>query len=231
MLYTFARAKALWNNESYRFLICFSLPFIALISLQAFLGRAHANWATPTYIGGCILVTAYLLEQRLVKVWLIGIIINMLLTVTVYHWHDFAKAFDIKLTAKSDPFKRVQGWREVAKPVEQILHQYPSALLLGDTRDTLAELIYYVEPHPFNAVAWNPHELLRDHYDLVTTMNDKLGKDFIYVAEADDLTLIRQSFESVHLLKNIHVGIYEKYSLNYHVYYLKNFKGYPSGRS
>jgi hypothetical protein len=154
-----------------------------------------------------------------------------LLTVTVYHWHDFANAFDIKLTAKTDPFKRVQGWREVAKPVERILAQYPSAILLADTRDTLAELIYYVKPHPLNAVAWNPHGALENHYELVTTMDDKLGEDFIYVTEKSDLPLIRQSFESVQELTEIHKNIYDSYSLDYRVYYLQNFKGYPDARS
>ncbi|MGD8940727.1 MAG: glycosyltransferase family 39 protein [Gammaproteobacteria bacterium] len=231
MLYIFSRAKSLWDSESYRFLICFALPFIAIICLQAFLGRAHANWATPTYVGGCILVAAYLINHQRIKIWLIAIAINLLLTVTVYHWHDFANAFDIKLTAKTDPFKRVQGWREVAKPVERILAQYPSAILLADTRDTLAELIYYVKPHPLNAVAWNPHGALENHYELVTTMDDKLGKDFIYVTEKSDLPLIRQSFESVQELTEIHKNIYDSYSLDYRVYYLQNFKGYPDARS
>jgi hypothetical protein len=230
MLYIFTRAKSLWDNESYRFLICFALPFIAIISLQAFLGRAHANWATPTYVGGCILVAAFLINQQRFKIWLIAIVINLLLTITVYHWHDLTNAFDIKLTAKTDPFKRVQGWRDMAKPVERILAQYPSAILLADTRDTLAQLIYYVKPHPLNAVAWNPHGKLENHYELVTTMDDKLGKDFIYVTEKTDLPLIRQSFESVQELTYIHISIYDSYSLDYQVYYLQNFRGYPENQ-
>jgi 4-amino-4-deoxy-L-arabinose transferase-like glycosyltransferase len=230
MLYIFIRAKSLWNNESYRILICFALPFIALISLQAFLGRAHANWATPTYVTGCILVAAFLVTHQRTKVWLMAIVINLLLTMTAYHWHDIANALDIKLTAKTDPFKRVQGWRELAKPVERILAQYPEAILLGDTRDTLAQLIYYVTPHPLNAVAWNPQRLLQNHYELVTTMDDKLGKDFIYVTESTDLTLIKQSFESVEKLSEVHISLYENYSLDYQVYYLQKFKGYANAR-
>ncbi|WP_455212253.1 ArnT family glycosyltransferase [Kaarinaea lacus] len=228
MLYIFARAKALWKNEAYRVLICFALPFISIISLQAFFGRAHANWATPTYVAGSVLVAAFLINHQRVKVWLIAVIINLMLTLSVYHWHDIANALDIELTAKTDPFKRVQGWRDLAKPVEEILAQHPSAILLADTRDTLAQLIYYVKPHPLNAVAWNPHGLLQNHYELMTTMDDKQGKDFIYVTEKTDMPLIRQSFESVQQLTDIHIDIHDNYSLDYRVYYLSNFKGYPS---
>jgi len=227
MLYAFARAGSVWKNESYRFVICFALPFITLISVQAFLGRAHANWATPTYVAGCILVAAYLISRQRYKLWLAGIVINLLLTVTAYHWHNIANVLDIKLTAKTDPFKRVQGWREVAKPVQDILAKYPSAILLADTRDTLAQLIYYVEPHPFNAVAWNPKGQLQNHYELVTTMEDKIGKDFIYVTEGNDIQSMRQSFKSVRQLTEIHVAVHEDYSLDYRVFYLQGFKGYP----
>jgi 4-amino-4-deoxy-L-arabinose transferase-like glycosyltransferase len=230
MLYIFARARSLWNDESYRFLICFALPFIAIITGLAFLGRAHANWATPTYVAGCILVAAFMITRQHVKLWTIAVVINLLLMVAAYHWHGIANVLNIELTAKNDPFKRVQGWRDLAKPVEGILAQYPSALLLGDTRDALAELIYYVKPHPLNAVAWNPQGELENHYELVTTMDDKLGKDFIYVTEGGASPLMRQSFESVQLLREIHVGIHKDYSLDYQVYYLQNFKGYANER-
>ena len=228
MLYIFARARSFWQHESYRFLICFALPFLAIISVLALLGRAHANWATPTYVAGCIAVAAFLIDRQRIKLWTIAVVINLLLTVTAYHWHGFANLLDIKLTARTDPFKRVQGWRELAKPVESTLAQHPSALLLGDTRDTLAQLIYYVKPHPLNAVAWNPRGNLDNHYELVTTMDDKLGKDFIYVTEHGDLSQLRSSFETVQVLRDIHVSVHEDYSLDYKVYYLQNFKGYPS---
>lgn len=228
LLYVFASAKPLWNNESYRFLICFALPFLVLICLQAFLGRAHANWATPTYVAGSILVTAYLIHRQKFKWWIAALVINLLLTFTAYHWHYIAKVLDFPLTAKNDPFKRVQGWQPFAHQVERILQQYPSALLLGDSRTTLAELIYYIRPHPFNAVVWNPQGLLRDHYDLTTTLNDKLGKDFIFVAEGTNFPLLAKSFESVTPLSKIHIPIHRDYALDYHVFYLHNFLGYPA---
>ena len=227
MLYIFVRAKSLWHSEAYRLLICFAFPFLALISLLAFFGKANANWATPTYIAGCILVTAFLIHKQQLKIWIIAVTINMLLAIVAYHWHDITSALHIPLTAKNDPYKRVQGWEELAKPVERILKQYPSAILLGDSRNTMAELIYYVKPHPFNAVVWNPRGELQDHYDLTTTMNDKIGKDFIFVTEQTDLPLLQASFDHVTFLKDIHVEIHKDYALNRQVYYLQGFKGYP----
>lgn len=227
LLYILARTRSHWHNESYRLLISFAFPFLALISLLAFFGTANANWATPTYISGCVLVTAFLIHKRKIKIWVIAITINILLAVIAYHWHDIASLFQIPLTAKNDPYKRVQGWDKLAKPVEQILDQYPSAILLGDSRTTMAEMIYYIKPHPFNAVIWNPRGELQDHYDLTTTMNDKKGKDFIFVSEQPDLALLQASFESVKFLTEIHVAIHKDYSLNRQIYFLKGFKGYP----
>ena len=227
MVYLFARAKAFWNDGAYRLLICFAFPFLALISLVALFGKANANWATPTYVAGCILVTAFLIHKQQLKIWVIAVTINVLLAIAAYHWHGIASTLKIPLTAKYDFYKRVQGWEELARPVEHILEQYPSALLLGDTRTTLAELIYYIKPHPFNAVIWNPRHKIEDHYDLTTTMADKLGKDFIFVSEQPDLPLLQASFERVTFLRDIHVEIHKDYALNRRVYYLQGFKGYP----
>jgi 4-amino-4-deoxy-L-arabinose transferase-like glycosyltransferase len=229
MVYLFTRAKSLWHSEAYRLLICFALPFVALISLLAFLGTANANWATPTYIAGCVLVAAYLIERKKITLWIVAVAINVVLASTAYHWHAITNILDIKLTAKNDPYKRVEGWPALAKSVEQILKQYPSAILLGDARDTIAQLIYYVKPHPFNAVRWNPRGLLRDHYDLTTSMKDKVGKDFIFVTKHANLSLLKASFESVTLIKKIHVAIHDDYALDDQVYYLRGFKGYPHG--
>ena len=45
-------------------LLCFTLPPIALVALQAFVSRANANWSGASYISGAILVAAWLIRWR-----------------------------------------------------------------------------------------------------------------------------------------------------------------------
>ncbi|MEL6980278.1 MAG: hypothetical protein AAGM38_16600, partial [Pseudomonadota bacterium] len=52
-----------WRHEwPYRLLLWMALPLLIAITIQAFLARAHPNWAAPVYIAASILVAAWLLD-------------------------------------------------------------------------------------------------------------------------------------------------------------------------
>jgi hypothetical protein len=87
--------------------------------------------------------------------------------------------------------------------------------------------MYYVRPHPLDAVLWNPQHVMDNHYALSTTMDDKQGRDFLYVTEASQLTpQMIASFDSVEELPPLHVTIHPDYALDYRVWHLQGFKGY-----
>jgi 4-amino-4-deoxy-L-arabinose transferase-like glycosyltransferase len=52
-------------------LLCFTLPPIALVAVQALVSRANANWSGASYLPGAILVAAWLLRWR-ARRWLIA---------------------------------------------------------------------------------------------------------------------------------------------------------------
>ena len=144
-----------------------------------------------------------------------------------YHFDALAHYFVIDLRAKTDPYKRVRGWAQIGRQAQILRSQYPDTLYLGDSRDVLAELMYYVHPHPLDAVLWNPHHVMDNHYALSTTMDDKLGRSFLYITEADHLPPeVLRSFDSVEALPPLHVTIHSDYALDYQAWYLQGFKGY-----
>ena len=49
--------------EPDRLLLAFALPVLVVITLQALLSRAHANWAAVSYVAGTVLVTATLVRD------------------------------------------------------------------------------------------------------------------------------------------------------------------------
>ncbi len=225
-----ALLRKLWiADERLRLLACFALPFLFIISLQALLGRANANWGAMTYASATIFSVALLIRQQQRR-WLItGLVFNLALMIAAYHFDGLADTFGIELTAKTDLYKRVRGWNELGRQASVVQSQYPQALLLGDSRDVLAELEYYVTPQPLDAVLWNPQAVIDSHYALTTTMNDKLGRDFIYVTGRPALDAqIVASFDSIEALPPLHVTIRPKYALDYHVWLLQHFDGYQS---
>ncbi|MDB5985079.1 MAG: hypothetical protein JWR16_132 [Nevskia sp.] len=220
--------RRVWTADPrLRLLACFALPFIAIISLQALLGRANANWGAMTYASATIFSVALLLRYRQRRWLIIGIAFNLVVTIVAYHYDGLARMIGVELTAKSDLYKRVRGWSELGRQAGVLRSQFPQALLLGDSRDVLAELEYYVNPHPLDAVLWNPTGTMDSHYALATTMDDKLGRDFLYVTGEPQLdAFIVGSFDSVESLPPLHVTIHPSYALAYHVWLLQHFNGY-----
>jgi 4-amino-4-deoxy-L-arabinose transferase-like glycosyltransferase len=221
------RPRGWYADPRFRFLACFALPFLGIICLQALLGRANANWGAMAYAGGTIFLVALLLQRGLMGLLLAGLAINVVLMPIAYHLDALAHYFVVELKARTDPYKRVRGWAQLGRQAQLLRSQYPEALYLGDSRDVLAELMYYVHPHPLDAVLWNPHHEMDNHYALSTTMDDKLGRSFLYITEADHLPPeVLRSFDSVEALPPLHVTIHLDYALDYQAWYLRGFKGY-----
>ena len=211
------------KKTEYRLLFAFSLPFLIIISSQAFLSKALANWAAPTYIAATILVVASLIDK---KKWLIaGIIINILLVLTLYHYHTIMQTLHIELTSKNDPYKRVQGYSELAKKIAPILKKYPHTKLLFDDRTTMAELIYYLKPHPFDSVMFNPNHTISSQYHLTTDLEKHKGENFIYITRFHKNST-KKYFRSLKKIATITIPLYRDYNRIYNVYYAEHFKGY-----
>ncbi|MBU2150997.1 MAG: 4-amino-4-deoxy-L-arabinose transferase, partial [Alphaproteobacteria bacterium] len=64
-----ARRRELSANDLT--LLCFTLPPLVIVTAQAFISRANANWSGAGYLAGAILVAAWLMRWR-AKKWLIA---------------------------------------------------------------------------------------------------------------------------------------------------------------
>lgn len=230
---TLWRPRSWWADERLRLLACFSLPFLGVIGLQALLGRANANWGAMTYLAASIFLVARLLgpQRSGARRWLfaLGLALNFALMPLAYHFDRWTSALGIALTAKNDPYKRVRGWAELGRQAQVLQAQFPEALFLADDRETLSELIYYVHPHPYDAVLWNPQRVIDNSFALSTTMDGKRGYNFLYVTRKAALPPdLLASFQSAEALPPLHVTIHPDFARDYKVWRLIGFKGYAA---
>ncbi len=214
-------------------LCCFSLPFLAIISMQALFGRANANWAAPTYVAATVIVAGYLMgDKRRGKsvaaalALAVNLFLGAALGAAVHDYQRLLDAFDVEFSARTDPFKRYRHWDRFAAEIAPVLKEFPEAILMGDERDVLSQLVYHIEPHPIDAVVWNPSGTLRTHFHLTTTLEDKLGKDFIFVTDRESIESIRRAFEETRLIDEVAVEVHRDWHIRARIFYLKNFRGY-----
>ncbi len=227
LLVLIARVKHWWGAPHGRFLACFTLPFLLLISAQALMGRANANWAAMTYAAGTLWVVAWLLQANRRSVVLAGLAVNLALMVLAYHYHAIAHATGRQLTSKTDYYKRVQGWDLLGEKVAALLAEQPDTLLLANERDTMSELAYYARPASRGAVLWNPARQVTNHYELVTAMDGLGGRDFLFISRDTALPAgMADSFLGATRLADLHVPVVPGWSLDYRVWRLQGFIGY-----
>lgn len=195
-----------WRHASERLLACYTLPFLLLISLQALLGRANANWGAMAYVGGTIWVVSFLLQRRHQALLIAALAFNLALASLTYHYHALIAAAGVPLSGSAKPiacwraltgtdaeascpdfFKRVQGWDRLGAAVQARLAAAPELRLLTDERDLISELHYYARPATDTAVLYNATGRIDSHYALTTTLRDKPGQSYLYLSRSETL--------------------------------------------
>ncbi|MCP4394123.1 MAG: glycosyltransferase family 39 protein [Alphaproteobacteria bacterium] len=212
------------------FLFSFALPLIIIMTIEGFLSRANANWAAPSYIAASALVAAVAIEQKKEKLLKLSIVLHIILaSITLCFGAITQTAHQLtgfELTKRTDPLKRVREWDKIGDAVSTIWDENKGTTLLFNERKVITPMLYYVSPNPFDAVKWNPDGEIHDHYDLTTTMNDKIGKDFLLIMRHDGIEHYKDYFKSVKFIKKVSIPLYPDYERAVYVYRLNGFKGY-----
>ena len=60
---------------------------------------------------------------------------------------------------KNDPMRTLRAWPQLGAAVSIALAEQPHRVLLTEDRKMHTALVYYVHPHPFDAVLFNPNGL------------------------------------------------------------------------
>ncbi len=99
-------------------LLCFILPPLAIVTGQAFVSRANANWAAAAYVPGAVLAAAWLLRWR-TKGWFTAALgTQAALAAALLVFAAEPRAADA--VGLSSGFKRAKGW---AATSERIIDQ------------------------------------------------------------------------------------------------------------
>ena len=206
-------------------LAAFALPALAMMLGVSLLSRAQPNWAAPAYVSAVVLVVALLLQGGWRRWLRLAIAVDLMAAVVLFGAADGLAAAGIAVPAKYDPLHRLRGWRELGHSVSVLLAAHPGLTLLADDRELLAALIYYVRPHPFGAVEWNPVPGITDHWRLTNNIGNHRGEDFLAVTVHGLATEMRPDFAELTLIATITPRSGPNGGMTYSVYIARNFRG------
>jgi 4-amino-4-deoxy-L-arabinose transferase-like glycosyltransferase len=206
-------------------LAAFALPTLAMMLGVSLLSRAQPNWAAPAYISAIVLVVAWALERGWRRWLLVSIAFNLAVAVALFGSVDALAAIGVAVPAKYDPLHRLRGWRDLGRSVAALLAAHPGLTLMADDRELLAALIYYVRPHPFGAVEWNPIPGITDQWRLVNNIGNHRGEDFLAVTVHGLVDLMQPDFAELTRLTTIATHSGPGGGTVYTVYIARGFKG------
>ena len=175
------------HSEPDRLLMAFCLPLILIITGQAFLSRAHPNWAAVAYVSGTLLVVATLVRE-LAWGWLkASYALHAALLAALIAATSLAGA--LKLPLKPDPLARTLGWRALAEATRAELDAArargtPYAAVMTDKRAVTAELLYYMRAEPTPVLAFRAGPRPHDHFELSRPYTPASGEPVLLVSLA-----------------------------------------------
>ncbi len=218
---TWRAAREDWGDP-YRLLLCFSVPIILLITAQAFLSRAHANWAAVAYVSASVLVAALMVERSARKLYATSFLLHFAALAAISAGVMLAGTFT--LPGGADPYARTLGWRAIAEGAQERIGEGGFKALMTDRRSLAAGMLYYLRDEDVAIVSWRGEEPPRDHFEMTRPITVQTPEPILLVTQARDVSEIAARFETVMPLgvQDFPAGIALNRTINF--YRLEGFK-------
>ena len=176
-------------------LLSFSLPVLAILTVQAILSRAHGNWTATAYPAATILVTAVMLELNRRILFAISLGLHLAIAVALAIVPAFAER--LPLFERLQFLSRVVGWRDVADAVREKLGADHYGAVLVDTREIAAELLYYMRDSTVPLYVWPAGPVPTDQYEMTRAYRQGAPEPVLFVSLKRCPANLKNSFGEV----------------------------------
>ena len=203
MLLAIRHGKAQSQN---RHLSLFVLVPLFIISLQALLSRANANWAVSAYSAGALLTAHYSLSTLSRTQWLkggLGAHTLLCLLISLY-------LFTPTLSDKTNFFltlKHMRAWPQTLTALEKIYAQKPYQALVVDRRLTYYSLNYYGRELSLPLYMWQAFSYPRNHAELTAALPAMTSEKPILIVSYFGKDVFTSSFKRLEALPDLVINV------------------------
>jgi hypothetical protein len=195
-----SRAAARALPPAHRMLLAFSVPILLIVTSQALLSRAHANWAATAYPAATILVVALLLSGR--ALWLkAALALHVTLAAGLY---GAVLAPDrVAGLIGRDPFAPMRGWDGIAEQIHERLVDSGAPVLLMDHRMMIANTAYALRDRDITIRAWNHDAKIDHHYEMAWRYDPATDGPRVLLVSPHGTEAIEAAFDKVDIVPDI----------------------------
>lgn len=177
-----ARRKRIEANDLV--LLCFCLPPLLIVTAQAFISRANANWSGAGYLAGSVLVAAWLIRWR-ARGWLIGAIAIQGAVAAFF----LAAVISPNLADKAglaNGLKRARGWSQTTDLILDKVQREPGLTAVAvNNRFLFYAMSYYGRDRLVFApplTSWLLMEGPRNQAETTAPLTPELGRRVLMVS-------------------------------------------------
>lgn len=191
------------ENDAMRTLLAFAIPALTIVSLQAFISRAHGNWAAVAYPSAVIMATIWALRApRTALAAKTSVALHLAVGL------GFLAAFSNFAVAEAlgggSQMQKLRGWRELGATIAERSREFDA--IMTDDREITGELVYYARgARPI--VAWNSNIRIDSHFEAFHPFDPERHARVLYVSEREDGLYIQNRFSDVRSLGAISAEI------------------------
>jgi 4-amino-4-deoxy-L-arabinose transferase-like glycosyltransferase len=186
-------------NEAQRLLLNFSLPVVAIVTVQALLSKAYANWAAVAYIAATVLVVDIMVNR--IPLWWhrLSLAIHLAAVAVVSVAVAFGRPGQIPFPdGVVSPFARMQGARQVADAARQLLQQGGQRAVIVDNRRAAALMHYYLRDAAAPVRSWR-ESAPADHFELKYAWQDSRQTPALYLTGSVNPARVIRNFARAEL--------------------------------
>ena len=173
------RSRALESPD--RLMLAFAIPPLALITVTALLTKAYANWAATSAIPAIVLA-AGVLTRREAWAWLrVSIVVGAVAQFVFLVGDALAARISLPFlpAGHRDVYQRTLGWRAFAEEAGRLARGAGAATIVGDERNQLGALYYYLRGEPVQIVAWPSDDAV--NFDLTRPLTENAAEPILLV--------------------------------------------------
>lgn len=176
-----------------RYLLAFAIPALLIVSVQAFIARAHANWAAVAYPSAVIAAAIFASRAGWPRLAMTASLGLHLLAGAAF-LIGFANAPLADRAGAAGVFKRLRGWDVHGMDIAARAQGYDA--ILADDREVMSGLLYYARPAP-PVVAWNPNVRIDHHYEAFKAFDPARERRLLYVTTNPHAAPLNNAFLTV----------------------------------
>mgnify|MGYP001157584380 FL=1 len=176
----------IWPRQSTsadRLLICLSVPPLALMSLQAFVSEANANWALTAMPALVVWLSGWITRDG----WRWGLLSAGINGGIALIFLAVSAAADMgPLTPKSDPLRRLKGWSLLADDVDMALTASGARTVITDRRASAALLNWHFHQRDVSILIDDTDGIPSNHFEANYPWTSQPGRQILMLSGAPD---------------------------------------------